>query len=283
MSKAKHDNKDKKKNGAPVGLAKKHLRMSLDHPTLKTCVGVIKKCQAQTARIGTLAKIDTPDIKFDAAPLRASLDQQIKLARETIVSVTGYRPVEITLPVSYSMAVNTSGVLAAVFPMDPTAASEFSSLAALFDEYKLISASFKFNFACNNTATGTAATNDNVMAVIAFDPAEGTPLTSVRNGTELWNHKLFGSPASNGTLATQFSRSNGEPHSMEYKPPHGVLAAINSNVQYAAAGEWVPTISTQNVLYWGYKKTYYQTSYTGTTQNALCGICYYRLAFRSRS
>ncbi len=261
----------------------KRVRVCLSHPVLRNCIQVVAKARDQASKIDNLAKFESTDVKFDPKVLKLGIDRQVHMARDAMARVSGNRPLVIKLPISVTMSVATSGVLAAALPIDVTASTEFTSLAALFDEYKLLSGDIRFNVTAYNTGVGTTADADKGMMVMGYDPAEGSPLTSVRNGCELSHHALYGSMATNGSAAVQFSTAAGHPHRFSFYPPKGVLAAINSNVQYLAADEWVPTTSSQTNLYWGYLKTYFQTSYSGTTQNALVGILTLDVAFRCRT
>ncbi len=258
--------------------------LSLSHPLVRECRMTVQRALDGKAAMQKLAQ--TADDKQDVKLLQSRLaqyDAQVSLARSALVKITGNKPLRITLPVSFTMSTNSSGLLTAVLNVDPTAAVEFTTLAALFDEYKCLGGQLRFNItAVSPSYSGTAPSADNCMAVVAFDPAEGAPLTSVRNGTELAHHKLYGTMATNNATGVSYSSFKHDPLSFQYRVPSGITEGVVSNVQYLTGGGWYPTISTATTMYWGYIKTYTQTSYTAATV-AVAGVHYYDLEFRCRT
>lgn len=204
--------------------------------------------------------------------------QQLGALKAGVQSTFGNRPMKIRMPYSFTQScANVTGILQAFTPLDATACAEYASLAALFDEYKVNS----FHVAFNVTAVGGTSNQDG-MFVLAYEPLDGSFLTSVRNGTEIARHLLCGTMQYSGGLQIVFARAAGKPYEFGAEIPKGVALGFNSGVPYDINGAWVPTISTATNCYWGYLKTYCQTGYV-TVTNSVNGIIYLDAEYRCRT
>jgi hypothetical protein len=136
------------------------------------------------------------DPKLDPKVRLAEVDKVVALLRAEVGMLFGRRPVKVSLPSgtsTFMTAAIASGIVntsVTVFPSDP---SEYSSLATLFDEGKMIGVDVRWtNANLVAAASGaSAATADNTWGVCCADPGNGTTLTSVAAGRQSAHHVLY--------------------------------------------------------------------------------------------
>jgi len=188
------------------------------------------------------------DRKVD--PTVELLISQLETARGMVRAGLGNKPIRMDLVFDVSgllLATVTSGVVANVTILIGSAASEWSSLAALFDEYKIMGADVHFE----TTSYSNGTTSDNFL-VIAYDPVDSTPLTTTLAGITYAQHKTyaFPSPTGSATGSGTATYPRAEPLNFRCTVPKGI------NVVTGAIGEgsWsgCPLPGT-----YGYIKTYW--------------------------
>jgi hypothetical protein len=231
-----------------------------------------------------IAKQDYVDVKSgttlrDLAELQKSNEDQIQLLRSEARAVFGTKAIKIRLAQQLSFTASAGGVLNSVNAVLPTAASEWASLAALFDEFTEDGGEYQFAFPgqAPNQAAGTSASA--YILVLAYDPDVQTALASTVAGCELEHHKLFClSPNNTYTVSTN--------HKFEmlrfgFSVPKGVsdmLTAGSLPLSYDA-GNWQGTTSGTFIPY-GFMRMYL----TGQAANGIVihGMLYHHARFRIR-
>lgn len=220
------------------------------------------------------------DVK-GAIKLSALKNTMSKLTGATAFSPTGkiaMKPVKFVLPVSFS-AVNTSASLCAgVYKVDVTNSSEWSSLSALYDEYRFLEGKLAFMI-CTPTTIGAVPTDS--MPVLCFDPVDATALTGVRNGCEFAQHKLYACPNVSGNGG---SVTDGKPLIFRWRcgPATNALSIDNTGLVSSTPGAWKKLpVAGSNYAYDGSIKTYWTNS-AANGAAAIAGILYLTVEFRCR-
>lgn len=85
-----------------------------------------------------------------------------------------------------AVSTNALGTIAQVFTMDPSNATEWGSIANLYDEFRVVGTRLKFISAQQYSITKTTD-----MVVICYDNDDVTALTSVAQGYEFSNAHVF--------------------------------------------------------------------------------------------
>lgn len=186
------------------------------------------------------------------------------------------KPVKITLPYSFDFTCGVTGVTDVALAIAPSSNStEWNAMIALFDEYKVTGGCLEFGM---DSRAHTTASHNGRNFVVAYDPVDNTPLTSVRQGCELAQHKLL-----NASLITAgtpdvfgYLTKGGDPHRFRFVVPKDVTLTNSASV--GGGGGWVSTAST---IVFGYLKPY---SVFGQTSAVICvsGIVYVDMELRYR-
>lgn len=167
------------------------------------------------------------------------LKREVGLLRSSIRSMAGSSPVKVRLNIPFALtATVTSGVVSTITNVDASASTEFASLAAIFDEYKIVQGEVLFTHHCRNLyvfATTSAGAND--FLVLGYD-TDNVALTSVSNGLELAQHKLFTTGNAGGAIEVLPTAQAVE--RFEFKVPEGILATTS-----IGAGQWCMTSNPQ--------------------------------------
>lgn len=172
------------------------------------------------------------------------LDDEFALLRNAIRSAMGNMLIKINLwnLDNWSIAGNNiTGVIA----VDPSGITEFTTLAALFDEYRVVGGHVNlFVRAVSNAANG--ATVD-PRIVYAYDPSEAANLTTVVTALQLQHHQLMHAPSDVVTATNTMVVPNRVEYEFKYKVPEGALAAAGTS---PATGEnWQATTSSAYLPY----------------------------------
>jgi hypothetical protein len=189
---------------------------------------------------------DNKDVKVSSNSLfdreLKILDEEFGLMRGMMRSAFGNQLIKIKLWSLDNWAIagnNITGVIA----VDPSPISEFTTLAALFDEYRVVGGHVDlFTRAVSNSSNG--ATVD-PRIVYAYDPSEVANLTTVVTALQLQHHVLMHAVSdTNSTTSISPSRVH---YDFDYKVPPMALAAAGTN---PATGEnWQATTSSAYLPY----------------------------------
>jgi hypothetical protein len=242
-----------------------------------------------------------PDVKTASSPalptsegvaaLQQLYDSELKFARGAIGQMFGMKPIPFNLPTPANfVSTVTTGVVSATFPMDASQATEWSSLAALFDEYKFVGGVYHF-WVNSPTLISTMGTSGNIGAdsvlFLGFDPSDNTAASSTGNIAMLEQHKGYyprpiatsASPTAN-TYAGVFNCVNGKPLVFEWKV--GCAAEFTGNGGAVGPGQWKATAGNVSSFPDGTIKPYWASGNALAT-TVINGMFYWHIHFRMRT
>lgn len=192
----------------------------------------------------------------------------------------GNKAMRIDLFDKYSYATSAGGVVAGVSAITPNTLSEFTSLAALFDEYRVMGGSFSFNVAGFFT-NGTTA--QDLFGVVVYDPVDATSITAVDIGLQKAQHQLFPVSVTSvsggaGTFAMQRTKMG----IFDWQVPQGIVISSSGSAAANPTSTWQSTTPAAGTYYpYGWIKSYIgviePVSKTGMT-----GYNKFRMEFRCR-
>jgi hypothetical protein len=213
---------------------------------------------------------DSKSIKSDTTKL---LELDLATVRQLVSrAYPGMKTARITLSIPFQLtATVTSGIVSTVVGVRPGNSGEFSSLAALFNEYKCLSGEIHFVNMIRSTYTigSSAATLNTSMLVLAYDTSSGA-LASVIAGTEFSQHGLYPNSYQSPVTAT-FERHK----TFQFKVPDGIVLADNSYT----SGNWAPTSSA--AIDFGQVKAY-SVGAEVVAQDVVSGVMRLNCEFRMR-
>lgn len=133
------------------------------------------------------------------------LDSQIDQLKESFRVMFGTGTFKIRLPQAvdaYMIATVTSGVVSNVVTVVPSGASEWSSIAALFDEYRQMGVTVihKNPLIINTLGSAYGGSVSTTYRVTAADPTDSTALASVVAGVQQGVHEVLS--LAHGALST---------------------------------------------------------------------------------
>jgi len=220
------------------------------------------------------------DTKFDAGKLAddmAQTQREFDLLRATMRSGLGDRPIRMRLSTPFTITTTvTTGVTKAVSvngsglgTLDPVQCTEWATMLALFDEYKVHGGECVFNYINAQQAVGTAI-DSNSIPVIGYDGgAAGASATSSIALTQLSEHKVL-NVWNNGSSVPVL-------HRFGWHTPHGTVeAASGSNGLPTDA--WMLTDNPSNCG----TIQFYHVGQLITAIASGAGIIYFDFEFRCR-
>lgn len=228
----------------------------------------------------------TGDSKATSVTVDAQKDVD-QLTRELALAVTAIRaglkdrPVRMRLSCTFVITTTvTSGVTNTVTiggvgnKINPVFCSEWSTCAALFEEYKCFGAEAVFNYTNQvSSTTGTVSITSNSLPIMAYDADDATAATSSQQLSVASQHKFF--PVMSGSPAAPYGALM---HRFHIHTPKGTVAEDTAN-SVMAGTEWAPVADVSAI---GWLKFYHQ----GTVITAIdtgAGVLYFDLEFRCRS
>lgn len=228
---------------------------------------------------------DPDDVKMIMEQLKQSYEtlcKEFDIAKATMRAGLGDRPIKMRLSATFLITTTvTTGVTNTVNingntsgQLSPTACTEWSTLAALFDEYKCTGGHCDFIYS-NATSAQAVAKIPNNIPVIGYDPSDGTALTSSVAVTQLAQHKTITTPVTDGTVTT--IPAMGVHHQFEWHVPRGTAIGGSASVQPGT--EWIAVDGASAA---GFLKFHH----VGTVITAVdtgAGFIYFNLEFRCRS
>jgi len=219
---------------------------------------------------------DVKDSKSDLPDRELKLiDDEIKLMRDTVRSFRQFSALKITFFSELNNISSGGGNLIMVVNLNPTALSEWTSCAALFDEFRMVGGEYHYTpFGPVPVPAGGGAYV--TKGVMGYDPTDNTAYAAVVSGMQDQQHQMFTQTiaAANGvsTVTTALSR----PEVFKWHTPPGVL--VNDAL---SVSNWQPTSTAGGTLLpYGYLKSY-STGYVATT-GVLGGILHWHCEFRIR-
>ncbi len=231
---------------------------------------------------------DSKDSKCDVSALDAAIaatESSLKGARSALASAFGSKPVEFVLPISFAMqTTGGAGILSAPLAVDVSTSTEWSSLAALFDEFRVLRGKMDFMVmapAGALTTSGATTFSPNSMLVLAWDPADATALTSTRGGCEIQQHQLYASSMRYAGAAGSYSGVYEGKHSFHFQvAKYAELIMGGAPSTNASPGYWKQTVAPGTD---GWVKPYLQTLMGTLNDNSVGGILYLTVQLRCRT
>jgi hypothetical protein len=232
-----------------------------------------------------VSKVDESNAKLLSA-LEAELKADVATARSTLASAYGSKPVKFIIPINWSAVNNAANQSTTVFQVDMSASPEWTSLVALFDEYRFRGGVLKFSTMCG--PLNPVVIGADLCFVLAYDPEDSTVLTSVRDGIQVKEHKLFASTTYyGGAGGATFSQAfyaplAGQPFEFRFRPPAGSNIGIsNTGTVVQDAGVWKSVNYVQTNAAEGWIKPYFVN---GSANGAIVagGNIYYEIELRYR-
>jgi hypothetical protein len=207
-----------------------------------------------------------------------NLVKEIKLAIGAIRAGLGDRPIRIRLSQTYTLtATVTTGVVNTTVSVLPSNATEWSTCAALFEEYKCLGGSVNFMYANYTSKPSTGgAVDTNGYPVIGYDADDATAATSSLVLTQLAQHEVL-SPMIFCSGVGIAAPACGLHHKFHFHIPKGTVES--GSISIVAGTEWLPV---QGVVSAGTVK-FYHVGTEVTAVNVTCGVLYYDLEFRCRA
>jgi len=247
----------------------------LDHPAVRKAMRRMTRCMANP-HFKVLSMLKDADSKFDAKSKIDSevleLKEDLEIAREMMRAALGNKPITVMLYERYTVQSAAATAYSTVKNLVPGNGGQFSSFAALFDEYKCrkIKTPIKAVPVVNSAQTAAP------MWLVAYDWAVAGALTSITSGMAQTNH-VFGIVDLGGNQTILATSKSGFFH-LDASIPPGVLADVGI-ITDLMSGMWVPTSDAAAIV--GYMKPYVEAA-TGAGVIGLTGVIGYEVEFRCR-
>jgi len=252
----------------------------MHHAKLMAKVAAVGKLSAGWFSVGKDTKLEDP-----AIALSAELKDFTAFARGAIGQNLGLKPIAMVLPVTTTFAATvTTGIVNSILNVAVSDSPEWTSIQALFDEYKFHKGVFRYDVIAptNTIVLGTSSIGTSAACGIGYDPADNTAATDIRDILQLSQHKqlfprIIATPTV-GTYVGVFGRNDCEPNVFKFKVED--VAIVTNSGGTGAVGMWK---STQLASFTdGYLKPYYLSGHS-TAVNAIIGTLYYHVSLRSRT
>ena len=259
--------------GRIAGMVKDQILKNLA-PTVCALTAARKK-----AALGKSGYFDAKDVKTDLVALQKEVDQlekEFALLKNTLRAGLGDRPIRMRLTASFVITTTvTTGVTNTVVingsanKLDPSLTTEWSTMAALFDEYKCLGGEVVVVYANTISVGGSNAVTSNSLPVMAYDPDSSSPAASSLVLTQMSQHKIL------PNITTGLG--NGPNHRFRWHVPRGTTIGAGSG-GYPGT-EWIVTGVSQGA---GYLLFYHVGAGITAIDNG-AGVVYFDLEFRCRS
>jgi len=230
---------------------------------------------------------DGKDTKAQMEPAQGrSLKNIMAQGRPGKKAAKGLKALRLSWPQSVAFTTTAGGVVStAVRVLADANAAEWTAMTALYDEYRVLGGKFMFQPAYQTPAG--AFTPDTVLAVMAYDPVDGTALSSVRNGSELSQHVLCASqPASQATnstaLSSSFGHASGKLYAFKFTTQGMNAFTATTTTTVEPIGQWKIMNAAGSNSSDGWLKYYGTSDIAAAGVSAVVGILYLDVEFRSR-
>ncbi len=220
-----------------------------------------------------------------------NLVKELQLAVAAVKAGLGDRPIRMRLSVPFVITTTvTTGVTNTVTVgggnnrVKPSDANEWSTCAALFEEYKMLGGEAVFGYANPVVLYAAGAfsnqTANNMLPTIAYDADDSTAATGVNSLTQLAQHEVLyplmhGDEVVSATgVSATFGPREGCTHRFKFHIPRGNLTdgTNSAGTQWVAVPDAVPH---------GYLK-FYHVGLCAAAKDTGAGILYYDVEFRCR-
>lgn len=190
----------------------------------------------------------------------------------SVKGMIGRKPIMVRLSQRVTLASSAATALTTVIPLQPSAASEWSSFASLFEEVKLVRADLHFRIdAASNSSPG-------LLAVLVHDPVSSTALTSVVAGSEFASRQLYGFGSSlAGSAGFAGPTVSSGLRTFPVTVPRGSVRSSSTATTFG--DEWSPTSDVGND--YGWIKPYVEAANSGPVN--VNGILDFFVEFRMRA
>lgn len=207
----------------------------------------------------------------------ALIEAEFKAMRGMAKSMFGGQAFKTDLIETFSLDTGTGGVLAKAQAVNPQPLTEWSYLASLFDEYRVIGGKVQFVVHGPMLWVATSAGTNQAMGAWAYDPADNVALTLLAQAAAFQTHKYFpcntivtGNTAGNTLTASMGTMLRNDLHTCHYKVPKGILDNTQTGTSGGIVnGSWQSTggsvFLTYGGLYW-FGQIFFQTTAATTTQ-----------------
>lgn len=274
-------------NGRPVG--KKVPGHVIKTHVCKVLTPIVKNVDNSTKKLA-LAKggyFDSKDSKIDLSALSKDVDQltkEMQLAVAALRAGLGDRPIRMRLSATFVITTTvTSGVTNTVTLsggsnlLEPVRCNEWTTMAALFEEYKCLGGEFVFNYKNSISSIITAGIGANSVPVIAYDADNSTAASSSVELTQAAQHKTLEVLVVDATNNYGFGPASAAHHRFRWHVPKGT--SFSSPSVSVPGTEWIPVAAVQSH---GVGK-FYHVGNVVTAIDTGAGFVYFDLEFRCRA
>lgn len=219
---------------------------------------------------------DTKDVKSDLPDREIKLiDDEIKLMRETVRSFRQFSSLKITFFSEVLYTASAAGILNSILSLNPSTLSEFTSCAALFDEFRMVGGEYHYT-PFGPVTVGVAGAPINSKGVFGYDPSDNTAYAAVVSGMQDQQHQMFSQCVAAANTVSTVTTVFGRPEVFKWHTPSGVL--VNDSL---SVSNWQPTGTAGGALLpYGYLKTY-STGWNASA-GVIGGIMHWHCEFRIR-
>jgi len=205
-----------------------------------------------------------------------------EMARDALRAGLGDRPIRMKITHNFVITTTvTTGVTNTVTcsggnnGLNPGLATEWSTLAALFDEYRLFGGHLDFVYKNQIAVNLLQAVTSNSLPVIGFDEDNATSAVSSLGLTQLSQHKIL-TPMAGGS-DEKISPSGPIHHQFHWHQPKGVVQAPGQT--FNPGNGWYDVVAVGA----GGDTKFYHVGTEITAVNTGAGIVYFDVEFRCRS
>lgn len=219
---------------------------------------------------------DSKDVKTPSLSDREIklIDDEIKISRDMIRGFKGFSKLNLDFYSSLTLNSNGSGTMANVVTLDPSTLSEWTSCAALFDEYRVVGGVYHYS-AYGPVVVPGLTTNVISKGVVGYDPSDATAYVAVVSGCQDEQHLLYDLPVAGSNGVSTVTIKYGESYRFRFKVPSGTVQTST------AVSDWQPTNTTGGTLKpYGYLKFFSETHLFSTA--VVGGIIQWHMEFRMR-
>jgi len=223
--------------------------------------------------------VDSKDVKGDGkemdpfAEKLQFLADQLSAVRASVRSLWGTKVLTVTLPLVFVINSDVGGNTANATAVNPSSLTEFTELADVFDEFRVVGGELEFTLPL--LFNGAASLQPYIS--IGYDPSDVTTPTSNLLMAQLQNNARY---AANYTSVTSVVPIivNNKMHKFPWKTPKGVFEANTAN---GAIGDMWQAVDAATKFSYGSIKQFAVGSQASVT-TAVSGILYYHTEFRCR-
>jgi len=292
----KHDFKNSKKGLGKQMMPLKHLSLKVNHndflqkmlPQLRS-LSLKRSLFAQEkkdfdSKYGSLVDVKGLKTTSQIDDKIALLDMEFKTLKSMAHNTFGTHPVKVNMHIDFTWTTSTAGLCATVDPVQPNTLTEFTALAALFDQYRVTGGKSTINLYGYMLYDSQASGVCKPLLIIVYDPSDFVAVASVLAGSNVSQHKLLRVPVATAAVTGPlgFPDPQTQLHEFHWKTPPGILDSASVGSE---GGAWQATISGAQQLAYGTVKVYGGTfvmSAAATATNIAYVLQQYNCEYRMR-